>query len=120
MRGSRVSILSDLTSESRSSDTTSIGAFSSEKGVLSSESSPISLSEAFPLPRCSVLRFDLGEKSTRVPSAAIPQALKYKGQKLVMARSRRELTPKFGPSNFRNQKQVYGLRQSRHLAEILE
>lgn len=74
MRVSTVLILSDLTL-----DTTSIGAFSFEKGGISS--SPISLSEAFPLSRCSVLRFDLGEKSTRVPSAAIPQALKYKGQK---------------------------------------
>ena len=75
MRDSRVLLLSGLTS-----DTTSIGAFSSEKGGLSS--SPISLSEAFSLSRCSVLTFDLGEKSTRVPSAAIPQALKYKDQKL--------------------------------------
>ena len=61
------------------SESTSIGVFSSEKGGLNS--SLISLSEVFSLSRCSVLRFDLGEKSTRVPSAAIPQALKYKSQK---------------------------------------
>ena len=75
---------------------TSIGAFSS--GLSSNTISFLEASRVF-----SIMGFDLGGKSTRVPSAAIPQALKQRSE-INDDKIREKLTPQFGPSNFQNQK----------------